>query len=156
MDYRLAGPADVAAMATIRAAEWETEAYWQRRLAAYMDGTLDPQKALKPRVTYVAVHNGEVVGFVSGHLTQRFACAGELEFINVVPAHRGSGVAAELLRCVARWFVEQSALRVCVDPDGPARRFYTRHGAISLNHHWLFWPDVRVVLAEPGPAGFAT
>lgn len=149
MEYRLATAADVPAMAKIRAAEWETEEYWQRRLTAYMEGGLDPRKALQPRVTYVAVQECEVIGFISGHLTRRFACDGELEFINVVPAFRGTGVAAELLRRLAQWFAEKNALKVCVDPDDPARRFYARHGAVSLNAHWLVWNDIRSVL-EPG------
>ena len=151
MNYRLAAAADIPAMARIRAAEWESEEYWLRRLAAYMGGTLDPQQALTPRITCVAVHDEQVVGFIAGHRTRRFDCDGELEFINVIPAHRGTGVATELLRLLAQWFVERKALRVCVDPDDPARRFYTRHGAVPLNWHWLVWPDISVVLRTDMP-----
>ena len=154
MQYRVATLSDVPAMATIRAAEWETEDYWRRRLAAYMDGTSQPQTALTPRITYVAVSGVAVVGFASGHLTRRFDCDGELQFLNVAASHRGAGIAAELLRRMAAWFVSQHARRICVDPDDPARRFYTRHGAVALNRHWLVWEDIAVVLSPP--AGVAT
>jgi hypothetical protein len=38
---------------------------------------------------------------------------------------------------------------VDVDPDNRAgRSFYARHGAVSLNAHWLVWNDIRDVLRE--------
>ncbi|HEU5453663.1 MAG TPA: GNAT family N-acetyltransferase [Terriglobales bacterium] len=151
MEYRLATISDVPAMAKMRAAEWETEEYWQRRLAAYLQGDAKPQKAFAGRVTYAAVHEDRVAGFISGHLTRRFACDGELQFLNVIPEFRGMGVAAELLRRLAQWFVENNAAKICVDPDQAARHFYRKHGAVSLNAHWLVWNDIRTVL-EPGAA----
>ncbi|MGH8003463.1 MAG: GNAT family N-acetyltransferase [Limisphaerales bacterium] len=105
-----------------------------------------------PRALYVAVEEGSVVGFVAGHLARRFECDGELQWINVIPERRGSGVALELLRRLAEWFVEEKALRICVDVDPEnlaARRFYTRHGAENLNEHWLVWNDINVVLGQP-------
>jgi ribosomal protein S18 acetylase RimI-like enzyme len=90
------------------------------------------------------------VGFIAGHLTRRYACDGELEWINVVSDRRGSEIASELLRLLAAWFARHEAFRICVDVDPAntiARRFYTRHGAQSLNDHWLVWNDIKVVLA---------
>ena len=86
-------------------------------------------------------------GFIAGHLTRRFSCDGELEWIDVVRERRRSGIASELLRVLAAWFVEREALRVCVDPgNAVARFFYARHGAEALNQHWLVWSDISVVL----------
>jgi GNAT superfamily N-acetyltransferase len=139
-------------MARIRAADWETEEYWGARISAYLDCKLHPQQALMPRVSYVALHQDLLVGFIAGHLTRRYQCDGELEWINVIPERRGSGVASELLRRLAEWFAGQKAFRVCVDVDPAntaARRFYTRHGAVDLNKHWLVWNDITVVLREP-------
>lgn len=65
-------------MARIRAAEWETEEYWQRRITAYLGGRLDPQKALKPRIAYVAIEEDSVVGFIAGR-TSRFATAAKVK-----------------------------------------------------------------------------
>ena len=106
---------------------------------------------MMPRVAYVALEGETVVALIAGHLTRRFQCDGELEWINVVPEHRRSGIASALLRLLAEWFVGQQALRVCVDVDpanGEARRFYSRHGAVELNPHWLVWNDISVVLRK--------
>jgi ribosomal protein S18 acetylase RimI-like enzyme len=149
MHYRLADQSDVPAMARIRAAQWETEEYWRGRISRYMNCELHPQHALLPRVKYVALDGDSLVGFIAGHLTRRFACDGELEWINVVPERRGSGVAPELLRLLARWFAEQNASRICVDVEpgnAIARRFYKRFGAVELNPHWLVWEDIKVAL----------
>ena len=104
-----------------------------------------------PRINYVALEGESLVGFVAGHLTRRYACHGELQWINVVPEWRGKEIASELLRRLAAWFAEQKASRICVDVDPAntaARRFYTRHGAEDLNPHWLVWNDIKVVLGE--------
>lgn len=147
--YRQAEKSDVLAMARIRETDWGTEEYWIRRISEYMDCELHPQKALMPRVLYVALAGDSMVGFIAGHLTRRFGCDGELEWINVVPEHRGTGVSAELLRLLAAWFAGQNAARICVDPGNPAaRRFYARHGAGELNQHWMVWDDIKVVLGE--------
>jgi GNAT superfamily N-acetyltransferase len=149
--YRLANESDVPAMARIRAAEWETEEYWRVRISRYLNRELHPQQALMPRVSFVALEGDSLVGFIAGHLTRRYACDGELEWINVVPERRGSAVGSELLRLLATWFAEKKAARVCVDVD-PAnmtsRRFYLRHGAENLNEHWLVWNDIKVVLDQ--------
>jgi ribosomal protein S18 acetylase RimI-like enzyme len=147
--YREAKKSDIPAMARIRALSWGTEDYWRVRIAAYMDCELHPQHALMPRVNYVALEGDSAVGLIAGHLTRRFGCEGELEWIDVIPEQRGSGIASELLRHLAAWFVEQRARRICVDVDPAntiARRFYAKHGAGELNPHWLVWNDINVVL----------
>jgi GNAT superfamily N-acetyltransferase len=149
--YRLAETSDIPAMARIRAAEWETEEYWRARISQYLAAELHPQQALRPRVSYVAMEGDSLVGFIAGHLTRRFDCDGELEWINVVPERRGSGIADKLLRQLATWFTSQNAARICVDVDPAnvaARRFYMRLGAAELKPHWLVWNDIRVVLGE--------
>jgi len=149
--YREAHRTDVQEMGRIRAVEWGDEEYWQKRIVGYMECAIDPQKALQQRVVYVAVEDDAVVGFVAGHLTRRFECDGELEWINVAAAKRGSGIAAELLRRLAAWFVEQKALKVCVDvqpTNTVARSFYRRHGAENLTPHWMVWKDIQAILAD--------
>src|SRR5258708_10752624 len=95
-----------------------------------------------PEFFSILLEGDSLVGFIAGHLTRRYACDGELEWINVIPERRGSAVASELLRLQATWFVEQRASRICVDVDPnntSARRFYKRHDAVDLNEHWLVW-----------------
>jgi ribosomal protein S18 acetylase RimI-like enzyme len=121
------------------------------RMARYLAGEHHPQQALLPRVSFVALKGDRMVGYIAGHLTRRYECDGELQWIYVAPEHRGSGVAAELLRRLAAWFAEQPAARVCVnvEPDNArARRFYTRHGAEELNKYWLVWENISVVSGE--------
>jgi GNAT superfamily N-acetyltransferase len=146
--YRQADKSDIPAMARIRAAEWESEDYWNDRILGYLEGKLHPRQALMPRVMYVALEGDFLVGFIAGHLTRRYACHGELEWIDVIRERRRSGVASELLRRLAAWFAEQNALRICVDVDpanATARRFYSRHGAETLNEHWLVCNDIKIV-----------
>jgi predicted N-acetyltransferase YhbS len=146
---RTAEPADIPAMASIRAREWETEPYWQNRITRYLAGELSPQKALAPRIAFVAVDDDEVVGLIAGHLTHRFQCDGELEWIDTIESRRRQGIAGSLLRPLAEWFEQQNALKICVDPGNViARAFYSRYGAQPLNQHWMFWPDIREITAR--------
>ena len=148
---RLTEPSDIPGMASIRAQEWGTEEYWTDRISRYLAGELHPQKALDPRISFVALEDSVVIGFVAGHRTRRYDCEGELEWINVLPGHRGRGVAADLLRLLAGWFAEQGAFKVCVNvaPDNiAASRFYRRHGAVELNEYFLVWKDIRAVLEK--------
>src|SRR5437870_4357210 len=131
IEYRQAVPSDIPAMARLRGSEEEGGAS-EERMARYLAGEHHPQHALMPRVLYVALEGDAVVGYIAGHLTRRYGCDGELQWIYVIPERRGSGVASELLCRLAAWFVEQKASRICVDvtpTNTRARRFYTRHGA---------------------------
>jgi ribosomal protein S18 acetylase RimI-like enzyme len=147
--YREAGDSDTAAMASIRTAETAdyaggTESF-RLRIAGYLAGTHNPQQALPPRIVYVALDGDSVAGYAAGHLTRRYGCDGELQWLYVVPEHRGGEAASHMLRMTAAWFAEHNAPRVCVNvaPDnGRARRFYIRHGAVELNENWLVWNDV--------------
>lgn len=145
---------DIPLLARIRAAEWETQEYWTHRIAAYLAGELDPKDALKPRMCYAACEGDSILGFVAGHLTRRYSCDGEIEWINVIPEHRGTPVASELLRLLAAWFIARKAFRICVDvqpSNTAAHRFYSRHGAEDLNPHWMVWNDITAALGKSRP-----
>ena len=101
----------------------------------------------------MAAEGRSPVGYVAGHLSRRFGCDGELQWIYVVPEHRRTHVASKLLRFLAGWFLEQGAHRICVDVgDDEARPFYKRHGAIELNRHWMVWNDIGVVFESSAPS----
>lgn len=149
--YRQATLDDVPAMADIRAGDWGTVEHWTDSIRSYLAGERHPREAKKPRVAYVAVHDDLIVGLVAGHLTRRFQCDGELEWISVRPEYRRHGVSGRLLRLLAQWFAEQNAARVCVDvvpTNEAARRFYSRNGAVDLKPSWMVWDDIRS-LANP-------
>ena len=151
MQYRKANRSDIAQMARIRSSEWGSEEYWNMRISGYMKHKLHPFQALRPRILFIATEADKIVGFIAGHLTSRLGCKGELQWINVIPEYRSKGISSELLRILAAWFVEKKALKICVDVDPEnttAQKFYRRHGAKSLNEHWLYWEDISVVLEE--------
>jgi GNAT superfamily N-acetyltransferase len=142
---RAAGQHDVAGMAVLRAQTWGTEPCWTARIGGYLNGEHSPQQALPERVAFVA-HDGDgVVGLIAGHRTKRFGCDGELEWIDVAKECRGQGIADGLMTAIIQWFVEERALRVCVNvaPENiRACRLYARYGAVPLNPHWMIWKDV--------------
>jgi ribosomal protein S18 acetylase RimI-like enzyme len=116
-------------------------------MALYLEGKHHPQHGLTPRVMFVCKENQSTVGYIGGHLTRRYDCDGELQYLYVAHQHRRNGIASQLLALLARWFSEQDASRICVDvePDNaPARAFYARHGAVDLSDYWMVWPDVTV------------
>ena len=147
--YREALVSDVPGMAEVRAGDWGSEEYWSNRIFSYLTHQLHPREALVPRVAFVAVQRERIVGLIAGHLTRRFGCDGELEWISVRPSHRSRGVASELLVGLAEWFLAHDVHRVCVDVDPSnqvARRFYIRHGAQDLKPHWMVWQDIQKAL----------
>ncbi|MFY9825734.1 MAG: GNAT family N-acetyltransferase [Thermoanaerobaculia bacterium] len=145
LEYRPATEADINAMAELRASDWGSVPYWQARIHGYWAGELHPHQALKPRALFVAMDGDVLAGFIAGHLTRRYRCHGELEWISIAKEQRRKGVASELLRLLAAWFDQHLAKRICVDvdPDNQAARsFYLRYGAAPLNLHWLVWSDI--------------
>jgi GNAT superfamily N-acetyltransferase len=144
--YRKAELADVPGVAGLPR-EGEAGGASEERMRRYLAGEHHPQQALLPRVMWIALDDGSPIGYTAGHLTRRFGCDGELQWIYVVAEHRRSRIASHLLRLLATWFVEQGARRVCVDVgDDGARPFYHRSGAVELNRHWMVWDDIVCVL----------
>jgi GNAT superfamily N-acetyltransferase len=142
---RVAAADDVAAMARLREEGGWTGGAPEARMRLYLAGEHHPRHALAPRVAFVAEEGGRVIGFIAGHLTTRFGCHGELQWLFVAPERRGGGAAARLLERLAAWLAAHGAARVCVnvEPENtPARRFYARHGAQGLDEHWMVWPDI--------------
>lgn len=127
--------------------DWQSEEYWNYRVTGYLNRELNPQKALLPRIMYVAIKSGNLVGFIAGHLTERFNCEGELQWINVIPEYRKKGIAFSLLQTLARWFITREARHICVDVGSESgKSFYLKYGAEALNQHWMVWKDISVVL----------
>ena len=140
-------------MARVRAMSWGTTEYWISRITRYIDCDDWPREARAPRVAYVAVGGDTVVGLIAGHETRRHDCDGELQWVDVVPEYRGTGVAAALICELARWFDRRALHRVCVNVEPTntlAHRFFTRLGARPLASHWLVWDDI-AMCCEPAP-----
>jgi len=143
--YRQATGFDAPAIAISRARDPGPEPR-DARLAAYLEGTHHPTGALAPRVVYVAVVAGVVVGYAAGHLTQRWGCEGEVQHLWVMPERRRSGVGSGLLQCMRRWFADRGAGKACVNvaaANREAQAFFRHHGAGDLGPHWLVWANMR-------------
>ena len=150
MVVRPATPNDIARIASIRDGDLESGPA-DARMRLYLEGRHHPQKALLPRVIFFAAIDDEPVGYIGGHLTRRFDCEGELQYLYVTPQHRRSGVATALVQRLAAWFIDQKVLRVCVNvnSDSPgAEPFYRKHGAATLRPHWMVWNDISVAASD--------
>jgi ribosomal protein S18 acetylase RimI-like enzyme len=152
IEIKPAEAADIPALATMRARVWQTEDFWTARIGNYLRGAHSPQHAQAARSMWVALHDNVVVGFVAGHLTSRFGCHGELQWINVHPQHRRKGIADRLTVTMLDWFHSRNAFRVCVNVEpgnSAARSLYAKHGAVSVNEYWMLWTDLRQMQLPP-------
>lgn len=119
------------------------------RMSAYFSGEHHPREALRARIGYIADSDGKVAGYIGGHLTRRYGCDGEVQYLYVVPEMRRTGIAAKLLRLMAEWFRTQDASRICVNADvtsAAAVAFYEKQGAVALSKHWYVWKDIHTSL----------
>ena len=155
----MANESDIPGMAYLRAEQWGvgTEDFWAERISGYIRGEVNPQQSLATRTIYVATKDEEVIGFIAGHLTNRFGCNGELQWINVGLDYRRLGIASTLVQQLATWFIDQKSLYVCVNcasDNTIGQNFYRRHGAENLNEHWLTWKDIGVLFHDTKPSIF--
>jgi GNAT superfamily N-acetyltransferase len=150
VSYREATAVDVPAIIRGRLADASAEPP-DERMAAYLAGTHHPQQALAPRVAFIAMLDERVVGYTAGHLSRRYGCDGELQYLFVTSDLRRHGIATALVEQLARWFVARGAFRICVNVNAEsdaAEPFYARCGAEPLRPHWYVWQDIRSVIAE--------
>ena len=117
------------------------------RWRAYMRKEHHPRDAKDPRIVYIVSTNGEIVGFVAGHLTERLGLEGELQSIYVLPKHQGRGLGTQLVIALAQWFKKWNAKEVCVDHKDGSEGFYIKLGAKFNDHGWLVWDNFFDVLA---------
>jgi ribosomal protein S18 acetylase RimI-like enzyme len=119
MSYREAALSDVAGMAQVRAHDWGSEEYWQERITLYLSGQLHPREAMHPRIAFVCMDGDQVAGLIAGHLTRRFGCDGELEWISVRPEYRGQKIASHLLCLLAGGFAPRGRAESALTSSRP-------------------------------------
>lgn len=152
--FRTAVISDIHALAEIRAANSYDYAYWYERIEQYFQGVKSPQFAHDSRAIFVATYEDKIVSFVAGHLSSRFNCEGELQWIDTLEPYRDMGIASKLIKLMAGWFSYHHANKICVDPGNiEARKFYERNHAVSLNDHWMCWHNIRDIVTQTGHSG---
>jgi len=156
--YREAGREDVFAIAqvnsdTMRECGLATPEIYdlqrvRNRWGGYVRGIHHPQHALEPRIRFAALADSRMVGYIAGHFSQRYHTQGELQSLYVLKDYQHRGIGTALLERLARWFVGNQRRSVCVgiDPRNPYKRFYEKHGAHSIDEHWLAWDDIGTIL----------
>lgn len=142
MNVRLAEPEDAAAIARVHLETWRTgyEHVFGRERLAELTEQLPAREARWTRnlaegrsTTFVAVADGDVVGFASVGAAREEdnPAAGELWAIYVLPAHWGRGAGRALLAEATEHLRAQgyAEAMLWVLGDNPrARRFYERSG----------------------------
>lgn len=109
---------------------------------------MHPKKALNKRVLYIALWKNKIVGLIAGHLTKRYDCDGELQWINVQTKYKNKGISTSLLKTLAIWFTQHNAKLVCIDVDPEnieVVNFYKKHNAIQFNEQWMIWQDISIL-----------
>ncbi|MFC6644699.1 GNAT family N-acetyltransferase [Granulicella cerasi] len=138
---------DLAAMARLRGDQWGSPNEWEPRLTAYMIRQQTPPYGLEPRAFFVAVDDteNEVVGLIAGHLTTRFGCKGEIQWLDVDSRLRGQRIADKLLDAMFAWFRSQGAAKICVNvtpTNDSARTVFLRRDAEAMGTHWMVFNDI--------------
>lgn len=149
--FREATVIDVPAIARLCSETRQEESYWRARIDGYMNLAFNPHQATSTRLIYVAVHKGNIIGFIAGHLTRRTDYPGQIQWIATADQCRSTGVGSELLWILSAWFSEKNALgvRTDIDPENlSVQEFYQYHHASSINKYWLFWDDIRLVVND--------
>jgi GNAT superfamily N-acetyltransferase len=103
-----------------------------------------PATSRAERVVLKALVDGELVGYLAGHLTTRFGKDAEIENFYVLRSRQRQGIGSALLRRFTAWLAEQGARSLCVGifRDNPYQAFYLKYGGAHLNAHWVVWADV--------------
>lgn len=125
------------------AIDYDTRHY---RWNTYFNGQ-SPASAKPERVVYKAVIDGEIVGYIAGHLTERYEKDAEIQSFYILKEHQRKGIGAKLLVEFLGWLQTHGATSLCVgiDSTNPYHAFYLKYKAGYLNPHWMSWDDIEAL-----------
>lgn len=117
----------------IRSYRWHT----------YFNGE-SPASSKPERIVFKALRDGNVVGFISGHLTTRYDKDAEIQNFYVLKDEQRNGIGTLLLDNLLTWLKRKDAKSLCVGiaPENPYQKFYIKYGGLHLNPHWIYWDDL--------------
>jgi len=124
------------------------------RVRAFLNAewkAIDPEPWTDGKCVITAERDGRVVGAATCSLGAGVAHLGELM---VTEKERNNGLGARLLQAFEEWGTAHGAHKLTLDTrhDGPAQRFYERHGwrvAFVMENHYLR-KDYAGMVKEPG------
>jgi GNAT superfamily N-acetyltransferase len=125
----------------IRLYRWET----------YFNGT-SPASSKPPRVIYKAVTGGTIIGYIAGHLTNRYGLDAEIQSFFITKEYQRNGTGKQLLKMFLEWLLIQRVKSLCagINPVNKYQAFYLKYGGKYLNEHWIWWEDVEELLNKIG------
>lgn len=120
-----------------------------QRWAGYMTGEMSPLQARGDRVVLKACVDGEIVGFLAGHLTTRHDRDAEIQACHVRRQYQRFGIDERLLLRFIAWSQQHNAHSLCVElaQNNPYRERFARYGGEPLGTQWICWDDTEL-LAE--------
>ena len=124
--------------------DYATRKYrWQ----TYFKGE-SPASAKPERIVFKAVKDKHIIGFIAGHLTNRYKDA-EIQNFYVLQKDQRQGIGSDLLKNLLLWLTNHDAKSLCVGvfAENPYQAFYLKYGGKYLNPHWIFWDDL-ILLQE--------
>jgi GNAT superfamily N-acetyltransferase len=113
------------------------------RWQTYFEGE-SPVSAKPERITLKAVEVGKIIGYISGHLTNRYSKNAEIESFYILKEWQRKGIGSALLKHFSEWLINNDAKSLCVGifPENPYQAFYAKYGAKYLNPHWMYWDNI--------------
>ncbi len=96
----------------------------------------------KNNKSFLAVENGEIVGFISGKILSQKGKTikkyGKLDDLYVIKKARGSGFASGLINTLLKWFKINGCKYVVLfaSPDKPIQKYYSKIG-FDINYYYM-------------------
>jgi GNAT superfamily N-acetyltransferase len=128
------------------AIDYATRLYrWQTYFAGQSPASSKPE-----RVVFKAVADGKIIGFIAGHLTDRYGKDAEIQNFYILKPYQRQGAGTTLLKQLVGWLLANNAESLCVGiaADNPYQEFYLKHGGFYINEHWIGW-DHLAALVDP-------
>jgi GNAT superfamily N-acetyltransferase len=113
------------------------------RWGTYFNGT-SPESSKPQRIILKAVTDGTIIGYIAGHLTNRYGLDAEIQSFYILKEYQRNDTGKQLLKKFVEWLLTQPAKSLCVGikPENKFQAFYLKYGGKHLNEHWIYWDDM--------------